>query len=128
MQGENMTKRNVVHIEIPTRNGKESAEFYEKLFGWHSEAFPEMNYTTWDAHEGPGGGFSPLGGETKVGEILIHVNSEDIEADLKKAKSLGATVQREKTEIPGIGWWGVFKDPTGNMIALYTGMNPDGNK
>ena len=123
-----MTKRNIVHIEIPTRNGKESAEFYQKLFGWHTEEFPEMNYTTWDAHKGPGGGFSPLGEETKVGEILIHVNSEDIEADLKKAKSLGATIQREKTEIPGIGWWGVFKDPTGNMIALYTGLNPGNNQ
>ena len=41
-----MTKRNIVHVEIPTRNGKESAEFYKKLFGWHSEHFPEMNYTT----------------------------------------------------------------------------------
>jgi len=123
-----MTKRNIVHIEIPTRNSKESAEFYKKLFGWHTEHIPEMNYTLWDAHEGPGGGFSPIGDETKVGEILIHVNSEDIEADLKKARSLGATIQREKTEIPGIGWWGVFKDPTGNMIALYTDMNPGDNK
>jgi predicted enzyme related to lactoylglutathione lyase len=56
------------------------------------------------------------------------VNSDDIEADLKKAKSLGGTILREKSEIPGIGWWGVFKDPTGNKIALYTSMNPEFNK
>jgi predicted enzyme related to lactoylglutathione lyase len=112
-----MTKRNIVHIEIPARNGKESAEFYQKLFGWHTEYFPEMNYTTWDAHEGPGGGFS-----------LIHINSDDIDADLKKAKSLGATIVREKSEIPNIGWWGVFKDPSGNEIALYTAMDPNFNK
>jgi len=123
-----MTKRNVVHIEIPTRNGKESSEFYQKLFGWHTEEFPEMNYTTWDAHEGPGGGFSPISQGTKAGEILIHINSDDIEADLKKAKSLGATITREKSEIPNIGWWGVFKDPSGNEIALYTAMDPNFNK
>jgi uncharacterized protein len=119
-----MTKRNVVHIEIPTRNHEESIKFYGELFGWKTEPHPEMNYTTWDALEGPGGGFSPIGENTKAGDILIHVDSDDIEADLKKAKSLGAKIVREKSEIPNIGWWGVFKDPTGNTIALFTSKNP----
>jgi uncharacterized protein len=122
-----MTKRNIVHIEISTRNPEETAKFYQQLFGWKIEPHPEMNYTTWEALEGPGGGFSPIGGDTKAGDILIHVNSDDIEADLKKAKSLGAKIVREKSEIPNIGWWGVFEDPTGNMIALYTSMNPANN-
>jgi predicted enzyme related to lactoylglutathione lyase len=56
--------------------------------------------------------------------VLVYVDSDDIEADLKKAKSLGATVVEEKQEIPGQGWFGVFKDPTGNMVALYTALNP----
>lgn len=116
-----MTKRNIVHIEIPTRNHEESIKFYQGLFGWKTEHFPDMHYTTWEADEHPGGGFS---GDSKPGEVLIHINSDNIEADLKKAKLLGATIVREKTEIPGIGWWGVFKDPTGNQIALYTAMNP----
>ena len=123
-----MTKRNIVHIEIPTRNGGESSKFYHELFGWKTTPIPEMNYTTWEASEGPGGGFSPLGDGIKVGDVLIHVSSDDIEADLKKAAKLGATVVREKQEIPGVGWWGVFKDPTGNMIALYTSMDPEFNK
>jgi predicted enzyme related to lactoylglutathione lyase len=119
-----MTKRNIVHIEISTRNAEETRKFYQKLFGWKITPIPEMNYTTWEADEGPGGGFSPVGEDTKSGDILIHVNSDDIEADLKKAVKLGATVVREKQEIPNIGWWGVFKDPTGNRIALYTDMHP----
>lgn len=119
-----MTKRNIVHIEIPTANRKASGEFYEKLFGWHITHNEEMNYSMWDAHDGPGGGFSPLEMGTKVGEVLIHVNSDDITADLKKAVALGGSLVREKEEIPGIGWWGVFKDPTGNSIALFTSMNP----
>ena len=119
-----MAKRNIVHIEIPTRDGKESGEFYEKLFGWHITRDEKMNYTMWDPHDGPGGGFNPLGEDVKVGEVLIYVASEDIQADLKGAKSLGGSVVREKAEIPGIGWFGIFKDPTGNVIALYTSMNP----
>lgn len=27
-----------------------------------------------------------------------------------------------KTEIPHVGWWGIFADPTGYRIALYTSM------
>jgi predicted enzyme related to lactoylglutathione lyase len=123
-----MTKRDIVHIEIPTQNGKESGEFYEKLFGWHIEHDDAMDYTMFDPHDGPGGGFSPLGENVKVGDILIYVNSEDIEADLKKAQSLGGSVLVEKAEIPNIGWYGIFKDPTGNMIGLYTSMNPEYNK
>ena len=123
-----MTKRNIVHIEIPTRNGKESGEFYEKLFGWHIEHVEEMDYTMWDSHEGSAGGFSQVDENVKPGDVIIYVNSEDIEADLKKAAELGGTILREKEEIPNTGWFGMFKDPTGNTIALYTSMNPEFNQ
>ena len=43
--------------------------------------------------------------------------------DLDKVKELGGRVLREKTEIPGMGWFGIFQDPTGNVLALYTSMN-----
>ena len=119
-----MTKRNIVHIEIPTRNFKESDEFYEKLFGWKITPMPEANYSLWEPAEGPGGGFNPLGEETKVDSVLIYIDSDDIAADLKKAKSLGAVIVKEKSEIPGYGWFGVIKDLTGNAIALYTASNP----
>lgn len=121
-----MGKFNVVHIEIPTDNLEKSTKFYNSLFGWKMEAFPQFNYATWEPDEGPGGGFSPVGDDTRIGDILVHIASDDIEADLKRAQSLGGTIVREKTEITGIGWWGVFRDPVGNSIALYTSMNPQG--
>ena len=123
-----MSKRNIVHIEIPTQNGKASGEFYEKLFGWHIERDEQMDYTMWDPHEGPGGGFSNIDENVKPGDVHIYVNSEDIEADLKKVAELGGTVLQEKMEIPETGWFGMFKDPTGNTIALYTSMNSEFNQ
>ena len=123
-----MTKRNIVHIEIPTKDSKASAGFFEKLFGWHIEHVEEMNYTMWDPHEGPGGGFSALDENIQPGDVIIYVNSDNIEADLKKVVELGGTVLREKEEIPNTGWFGIFKDPTGNTIALYTSMNSDFNQ
>jgi predicted enzyme related to lactoylglutathione lyase len=128
-----MTKRNIVHIEIPAADQAKAAKFYQALFGWKTTRDEKMNYTMWEPTEGPGGGFAPLGeqqggGKVKPGDILIHVDSQDIEADLKRVVELGGKIVRPKSEIPGIGWWGEFKDPTGNRIALYTSKNPDYNK
>jgi predicted enzyme related to lactoylglutathione lyase len=119
-----MSKRNIVHIEIPASNNAEAANFYQKLFGWKIEVDEKMNYTMWEPELGPGGGFSPLGENVKPGDVLIYVDSADIEADLQQVKELGGAVVSPKMEIPGVGWFGIFKDPTGNTIALFTSKNP----
>jgi len=122
-----MTKRNIVHIEIPAANSQKAGEFYQQLFGWEIQHVPEMNYTMWDAGHGSSGGFSDLNDPAQPRSVLIYVNSEDIEADLKRAASLGGKIIQEKLEIPQTGWFGIFQDPTGNNIALYTSMNPEFN-
>ena len=114
-----MTKRNITYIEIPTRNGSESAQFYEALFGWKMTPLEGMDYILWDAGEGPSGGFNPVNTDYGPGDISINVNSDDIEADLKQAAALGGSIVHEKTEIPGFGWFGIFKDVAGNRISLY---------
>jgi len=118
-----MTKRNVVHIEIPTSDAATSGKFYADLFGWKIESMPEMDYTMFEPAEGPGGGFTPVTAENPVGNVLIYVDSADIDADLKKAESLGGKTLVPKSEIPNMGWFAIFKDPTGNQIAVYTGMD-----
>jgi len=123
-----MVKRNVVHIEIPAADLQVAGRFYQELFGWEVQHIPEMNYATWASGPGEGGGFNPLSHDVKPNEVLIYVNSENIQEDLKKAASLGATVIQEKMEIPNVGWFGIFKDLTGNSIALYTSMDPTFNK
>ena len=119
-----MSKRNIVHIEIPAAETTKAAQFYQLLFGWKTTRDEAMNYTMWEPAEGPGGGFNPLGDQVKPGDVLIYIDSDDIEADLKKAAQLGGTVVLTKSEIPGVGWWGTFRDPTGNLISLYTSKNP----
>jgi uncharacterized protein len=123
-----MTKRNIVHIEIPADDAAKAGKFYQDLFGWKIETDLKMNYTMWEPLDGPGGGFSPLNESVKPGDVLVYVDSDDIESDLKKIKKLGGAVITEKTEILGIGWFALFKDPTGNTLSLYTSMNPDYNK
>ena len=79
------------------------------------------------AEGGPGGGFPKVGmsegGGTfsyQPGEPLLYVASEDIDADLRKAESLGGTTIVPKTEIPQTGWFAIFSDPTGNKVGLFT--------
>jgi hypothetical protein len=119
-----MSKRNIVHIEIPAQNGQADARFYESLFGWKITRDEALDYTMWEPAEGPGGGFSPLGESVKPGDILLYIDSPDIDADLKRIEEQGGTILSPKTEIPTVGWFGIFKDPTGNTLALYTSINP----
>ncbi len=119
-----MSKRNVVHVEIPAENVEGAGRFYQELFGWKLEPMPEMNYTMWEAGDGSGGGFPAVSADNPAGQVLIYIASDDIEVDLKKAEKLGGRVVHQKTEIPGMGWYGVFQDPTGNVLGLYTSMNP----
>lgn len=118
-----MSKRNVVHVEIPAADQAITGKFYQGLFGWKINPMPDMNYTMWEAGDGSGGGF-PSVTDIPAGQVTVYIDSPDIEADLKNVEKLGGKVIHPKTEIPGMGWYAMFKDPTGNVLALYTGMNP----
>jgi len=122
-----MSKRNIVHVEIPSVNVESAGKFYESLFGWKLQHMPEMNYTMWEDESGSGGGFPEVSEENPAGQVLVYSASDDIEADLKNVQKLGGKVIREKTEIPGMGWFGVFQDPTSNVLAVYTSANPANN-
>lgn len=123
-----MSKRNIVHVEIPAANTETAGKFYQDLFGWKIQPMPEMNYTMWEAGDGSTyGGFPQVSDENPAGQVLVYIASDDIDADLKKAEKLGGKVVHPKTEIPGMGWFGMFQDPTGNVLGLYTSMNPASN-
>ena len=121
-----MSTHDIVHIEIPAADIKSGGKFYADLFGWKLEEFPEMDYVTFEPGEGPGGGFNKLSDDVKPGDVMVYVSTDDIEATLTKIESLGGKTVVPKTEIPQTGWFAWFTDPTGNTMALYTSMNPDG--
>jgi len=123
-----MSKRNIVHVEIPAANVEGAGGFYQDLFGWKISHMPEMNYSMWEAGNGDQyGGLPQVSDDNPAGQVLIYIASDDIEADLKKVEKLGGKVLHQKTEIPGMGWFGIFQDPTGNTLGLYTSLNPSNN-
>jgi predicted enzyme related to lactoylglutathione lyase len=86
-----------------------------------------MNYSMWEAGDGSGGGLPEVSADNPAGQVLVYIDSDDIDADLKQVEKLGGKVLHQKTEIPGMGWFGIFKDPTGNAIGLHTSTNPANN-
>ena len=127
-----MSNHPIVHIEIPAKKAGEAGKFYGDLFGWKIEADPMYNYVQFQAEGGPGGGFAELAGSTannpeyKPDSLIVYVGSDDIDADLAKVESLGGKTVFPKTEIPHVGWFAIFTDPTGNRIALFKGVVQQG--
>ncbi len=114
-----MAKHPIVHIELSAKDRQKAEKFYTDVFGWDVQQMPQMNYATFN--DGSiGGGFNPVSKENPAGTTLIYIQSDDIEKDLKKIHEAGGKIVMGKTEIPGIGWFGLFEDPSGNKLGLYT--------
>ena len=116
-----------VHVELLTGDVARAKEFYAGLFDWKLEDVPGMEYTMINVGEGTGGGMmkNPRPGSPSV--WIAYVLVDDVAVATAKAGSLGATICKEVTEIPGVGWFSVITDPTGATLALWQ-MNPAYNK
>jgi predicted enzyme related to lactoylglutathione lyase len=117
-----MSKHPIVHVEFSAKDREAAGKFYGEIFGWKIEQMPQMNYATFDAEGGPGGGFNPLSDENPAGTVTVYIETDDIDATLAKISAKGGKVVAPKAEIPGYGWFGIFADPTGNKVGLYTAM------
>jgi predicted enzyme related to lactoylglutathione lyase len=111
-----------VHVELNTTDLQKAKAFYGQLFNWQLEDVPmgpSGTYTMIKPGAGTGGGMltHPVPGAPS--SWLAYVEVDDIAAATQKARSLGANVMRDVTELPGVGWMSVFIDPTGAALALW---------
>lgn len=113
-----------VHIEIASADPTRTRRFFEDVFGWRFEHMPEMEYSTFEPPSAPGGGLmSPQQGQSPG--ITNYILSMDVDADLRKIEAAGGRTLQPKMEIPGVGWWAIFQEPTGVTLALFQGrMEP----
>lgn len=120
-----MSNHHIVHVEIPVEDLEAAGKFYSDLFGWDIQHFKEMNYSTFSTGNSTGGGLYPVSETNPAGTVLVHVGTDNIEGTLAKAEGLGGEIAVRKTEVPGFGWFAFFKDPTGNMIGLWTDIQKE---
>ena len=111
-----------VHVELNTTDVPKAKGFYGELFGWKLEDVPMGEFGTYtmiNVGEGTGGGIMkhPMPGAPSM--WLAYVLVDDIAAATKKAKSLGAQVVKDVTEVGGHGWLSIIVDPTGAVLGLW---------
>lgn len=121
-----MSNHPIVHVEFSAVDRVTAGKFYADIFGWHVQQMPEMDYATFETHEGVGGGFSPVGESNPAGTTMVHIGTDDIPATLAKIEQHGGKTLVPETEIPGIGWFALFSDLSGNVVGLYKALPQPG--
>ncbi len=109
----------IVHVELSAKDRKALSKFYADVFGWKMEHIDDMNYTTFKAGDGVGGGFNPVTAQNPAGTVTVYIETDDVTASLKAIEKAGGTIISLEMEIPKTGKFGIFRDPQGNMIGLY---------
>jgi uncharacterized protein len=111
----------VVHFEILGPDGEALQRYYADLFGWEIDASNPMKYgMVQPTAPGIGGGVGPS--EEGSALVTFYVDTDDLQASLDKAESLGGKRVQPPTDIPGGPSVAMFADPQGNVIGLVKGM------
>ena len=111
-----MPKNLIQHIEWTTRDPARLRTFFGRIFDWQFRDLPD--YTMID---GVGGIFDAPDPRMPLG-VTPYVTVADIEETERRVRDAGGQIHKSKQEVPQRGWFTIFSDPDGNMIALWQPM------
>ena len=107
------------HFEIGISDMDRAKEFYGALFGWrfHSDG---PNYAMIQTGSDLEGGLTHIS-TNRPPWLVLYMQVDDIDEKLEQAKELGAEIVKRKTLIhEDYGYFGLFKDPSGNLVGLLS--------
>jgi len=121
-----------VHIELNSTDPAKAKAFYDQLFDWEMKdiplpgSSPDANevYTTINVGGGTGGGIMRQMMPNAPSAWLAYALVKDLRAATDKAAALGATIIKDVSEVPGMGYLSIIKDPTGAYLGLWQFTNP----
>jgi predicted enzyme related to lactoylglutathione lyase len=95
----------IVHFEIPAENPERAVKFYQQVFNWKIEKWPEpMDYwlvtTGEDKEPGINGAITP---KVNLAATTNTVEVSSVDDFLKKIKDAGGKVVMPETTVPGVG-------------------------
>lgn len=112
----------ISHIEIPAPDFTKAIEFYSEVFRWGIELVTVDHYAFFTiGNTGKGGAFdaSLMPAPEKTGMQIV-IDVEDIEQILREIEFRGGDVILGKTEIPGHGFYAIFRDPNQNYLQVHS--------
>jgi predicted enzyme related to lactoylglutathione lyase len=116
---------NIVHWELMGPDADQLATFYRALFGWNVEAvegFEGYHMVSGD-DAGIGGGIGS-GSEPMTSYQTFYVEVDSVDEHLAKASANGASTVMERTVVPGMVTFGLFRDPAGNLVGVVEAETP----
>ena len=127
----------VVHFDIPSDNLERTKKFYTELFGWKMDKMlgtDQREYWMFSTTTNDGGDSSSSsggGGELQTVSggmmerqmpqepIMIYIGVDSVTQYSNKVERLGGKVIKQKTEVPGYGWFTICTDSENNGFALW---------
>jgi uncharacterized protein len=133
----------IVHFEVPSDNLERTKRFYTELFGWKMEKMQGMGqreywtFPTSSSDRGGGGNNSNGGDGSGSGTeqrtisggmmerqmpqepIMVYIGVDSVTEYSNKIERLGGKVIKQKTEVPGYGWFAICTDTENNGFALW---------
>ncbi len=118
----------IVHFDIPADDLDRATKFYRDVFGWEIARMPgPMEYmgvrTTATGEDGMPKGPGVNGGMMKRmhpdQKPTNYIGVEDVQAHADRIVAAGGEIILPKVPVPGFGWLAQFKDPEGNILALW---------
>ena len=111
--------------ELLTADAASAKAFYPKVVAWKSQPWEhDPSYTVLLGKNGPVGGVMALSGAAGAPRWMPYIGVEDVHATVAQAKSLGAKVTKDVTEMPNVGRYAVLTDPQGAEFAVHQSSQP----
>ncbi|MET0386474.1 MAG: VOC family protein [Polyangiales bacterium] len=120
-------------FDLLTPDVAASRSFYGGLAGWTTEAVMDGGYHVINAGPVGVGGIlsnaSPDGSQPPAPPSWLgYIWVEDVDASIARAVKLGAALQMPARDIPGVGRFGIVRDPQGAHVALFRPTPPPGQQ
>jgi predicted enzyme related to lactoylglutathione lyase len=115
------------HIELTTSDLGKAKKFYKKLFAWKLTDMPMgpgSVYTLIAPGKGPGGGMQAQPMPEAPVTWLPYVEVDSVPKSLAKAEKNGAKVILPTMDIGKNGIIGIFVDPAGAMLGVWSKAAP----
>ncbi len=109
----------ICYLEIPANVPEDAAEFYRDLFGWTVRRRGDGELA-FDDTGCVSGTWVREGHRTPDETTRIYIMVDSVAASLAQVAARGGRVLTARTEVgPGMGAFGIFRDPVGNEFGLY---------
>jgi uncharacterized protein len=118
------------YLQVPASDLDASATFYQDVFGWRINRYPspapnrdqpQTGYVGFvDSSGNVGGEFVVDRPASREPGILPSIGVDSIDQTLESVVEHGGEVVRPRTAIvEGVDWQAQFRDPAGNVMALF---------